>query len=195
MNCWVVIPIKAPEGCKTRLAPVLGDSKRRKLVAEMLRLTVSAAQAVVGQERVLLLGPSRHGLSDGIQLLPDPGHGLNQALMSARDAAAKADVSRLLILSADLPLIASDDVAAMLNLSAESVAVAPDHTGAGTNAVSLPLPSATKFSFHYGDGSFAAHRVETVRAGLPFVTLQRPGLAFDIDRPEELALWRQSGVH
>ncbi len=194
VNCWIVIPIKAPDWCKTRLAPVLGDSERRKLVAEMLGQTVSAAQSVVGRQRVRLLGPSRHDLTDDITLLPDAGHGLNTALDDARDAAIRAGVSRLLILSADLPLIKADDVAALLNLPGDSVAIAPDHAGTGTNAVSLPLPSASKFAFHYGDASFAAHRAEADRLGLPFLSLRRPGLEFDVDRPEELALWRQSRV-
>ena len=195
MNCWVVIPIKAPEWCKTRLAPVLGDRERRKLVADMLAQTVSAAQSIVGLQRVLLLGPSRHDLPGDIPLLPDAGQGLNVALEGARNAAIGAGVRRLLIVSADLPLIRSEDVSALLNLPGESVAIAPDHAGTGTNAVSLPLPSAAKFAFHYGDGSFAAHRAEAGRLGLPFLSLRRRGLELDVDRPEELAFWRQSQAH
>ena len=192
MTNWIVIPIKTPEACKTRLSTVLGDQERRRLVAEMLGRTVSAARTVVGGDQVLLLGPSRHGLPDDIPLLPDAGEGLNMALASARDSAVGTKVSRLLILSADLPLIAADDVAALLSLPGESIAIAPDHAATGTNALSLPLPSAAAFGFHYGDGSFAAHRSEAERLDLPFISIRRAGLELDIDRPEELALWQQS---
>lgn len=157
----------------------------------MLRRTVSAAQAVTGREQVLLLGPSRHGLAEDIPLIADPGRGLNIALTSARDAAIGEGIDRLLILSADLPLIEPDDVTALLNLPRDGIAVAPDHAGTGTNALSLPLPGAAEFRFHYGEGSFTAHEAEADRLDLPFRSVQRPGLELDIDRPEELALWRQ----
>ena len=160
-------------------------------MATMLHRTVTAAQTIAGREQVLLLGPSRHDLAEDIPLLTDPGRGLNVALISARDAAVGEGVDRLLILSADLPLIEPDDVTALLNLPRDCIAVAPDHTGTGTNALSLPLPDAAEFCFHYGEGSFAGHEAETDRLGLPFRSVQRPGLELDIDRPEELALWRR----
>jgi 2-phospho-L-lactate guanylyltransferase len=191
VRCWIVIPIKAPEACKTRLSPALGDSERQALVAEMLHKTVSAAQAVAGRDQVLLLGPSRHGLDADIRLLADPGRGLNAALTSARDTAVREGIGRLLLLSADLPTIEPEDVAALLDIAADAVAGGPDRAGKGTNALSLPLPAASQFRFRYGEGSFAAHRAEAARLRLPFLTIDRPGLGLDIDRPDEVALWRQ----
>ncbi|HEX7876862.1 MAG TPA: 2-phospho-L-lactate guanylyltransferase [Sphingobium sp.] len=191
MSCWIVIPIKAPEACKTRLMPALGDTERQALVATMLGRTVEAARAVIGRDQVLLLGPSRHGLAEDTPLLRDPGGGLNPALTSARDAAIRAGVDRLLLLSADLPTVSAQDVAALLEIPAEAMAGAPDCAGLGTNALSLPLPRASGFRFHYGEGSFAAHRAEAARLDLPFLCIDRPGLGLDIDRPDEIALWRQ----
>jgi len=188
---WVIIPIKAPEVCKTRLSPALSDAERQTLVAAMLRQTVAAAQAVVGPEQVLLLGPSRHGLGGDIGLLADPGRGLNAALSSARDVAMRKGIGRLLLLSADLPTIEPDDVTALIDIPTEAIAGGPDRAGVGTNALSLPLPAAAQFRFRYGDGSFAAHRDEAARLGLPFFTIDRPGLGFDIDQPDEVALWRR----
>lgn len=191
MRRWVVIPVKAPEACKTRLMPALGDEERQTLVAAMLRRTVEAARAVAGRDELLLLGPSRHGLDEDIPLLEDPGGGLNAALTSARNAAVRAEVDRLLLLSADLPTVSAEDVAALLDVPADAIAGGPDRAGQGTNALSLPLPRAATFRFHYGEGSFAAHRAEAARLGLPFLTIDRPGLGLDIDRPDEIALWRQ----
>lgn len=191
MRCWIVIPIKAPHLCKTRLSPALGDRERQAVVTAMLHQTVSAARAVVGRNQVLLLGPSRHDLAEDTPLLPDPGLGLNAALASARDAAAREEVERVLMLSADLPLIEPNDVAAMLNVPKDSIALGADRAGTGTNALSLPLPRAIQFRFRYGEGSFAAHEAEAARLGLPFLSLQRPGLELDIDRADDVALWRQ----
>lgn len=191
MNFWIVIPVKAPADCKTRLSPVLDEAGRRDLVADMLHRTVEAAAGIVGMERLRLLGPSRHGLPDTIGLLGDPGGGLNPALASARDAALAAGVERLLFLSADLPLVEASDVAALLDIPAGSMAAASDLGGHGTNALSLPLPQAADFQFHYGVDSFAAHGAEAQRLGLPFLAVIRQGLGFDIDQPGDLADWRQ----
>ncbi|WP_176592259.1 2-phospho-L-lactate guanylyltransferase [Sphingobium sp. EM0848] len=192
MNCWVVIPVKAPAACKTRLMPVLDEAGRRDLVAEMLHRTVAAAAEVAGMERLRLLGPSRHALPETIGLLADPGHGLNPAVASARDAALAAGIDRLVILSADLPLIEAADIAALLEGPPDSLAIAPDLHGQGTNALSLPLPQAADFQFHYGEGSFAAHRAEAGRLGLPFSAIVRQGLGFDVDQPDDLTGWRRS---
>lgn len=191
MRCRIVIPIKAPALCKTRLAPAVGEAERQAVVAYMLQRTVSAAIAVAGRDQVFLLGPSRHGLDQHIRLLPDPGQGLNHALAAARDAAVEADVARLLFLSADLPFVTADDVAALVKGPASAILAAPDDAGRGTNAISLPLPDAADFRFRYGEDSFAAHQAEADRLGLRFVPVARAGLTFDIDTPQDLSRWRQ----
>lgn len=185
---WIVIPVKAPAACKTRLSSVLDATGRRDLVAEMLGRTVAAASAVVGVEAVQLLGPSRHGLTDAIGLLDDAGGGLNAALAGARDAALAAGVERLVLLSADLPLVEREDVAALV--AVDAVGGAPDLAGLGTNALSLPLPAAADFRFSYGEGSFAAHREEAAGLGLAFDAVVRRGLGFDVDQPGDLVGWR-----
>ena len=189
MNSWIVIPVKHPAACKTRLATVLDEQGRQALVAQMLLRSFSAACAVVGRDRVRLLGPGRHGLPREVGLLHDAGRGLNDALSSARDAALRARITRLLFLSADLPGVEPDDVAALLDLPPDAVAAASDRSGLGTNALSIPLPGAGQFHFRYGCGSFAAHRREAAELELQFLTVARPGLAFDVDLPEDLDHW------
>ena len=184
MTTWIAVPIKAPEACKTRLASVLPLAARQTLVADMLRHVVEAADRL-GEVRIL--GPSRHGLPETIRLLDDPGGGLNAALASALAAAAAAGASRLVILAADLPQLTYADVAAMAGLAPEIVGVAPDRAGAGTNALSLPLPQARGFRFQYGPDSFARHGAEAARLGLPLEVIRSPTLGLDIDQPEDLA--------
>lgn len=184
MSCWIVIPIKEPAACKTRLAPVLDEAGRRELVAGMLRRTFAAASEAGG--KVLLLGPSRHGLPEDIPLLADAGLGLNPALEGAKREALLERVDRLILLSADLPLVTAQDVAALAALPPDALGAAPDRAGLGTNALSLPLPAAADFRFHYGEGSFAAHRQEAERHSLPFLPIVRPGLQFDIDEAADL---------
>jgi 2-phospho-L-lactate guanylyltransferase (CobY/MobA/RfbA family) len=47
--------------------------------------------------------------------------------------------------------------------------------------------------FRFGVGSFAKHLEEVERAGVPLVAVNRAGLAFDLDTPEDLARWLELG--
>jgi 2-phospho-L-lactate guanylyltransferase len=71
------------------------------------------------------------------------------------------------------------------------VGVAPDRLGTGTNGLALSPPGV--IGFRFGAGSFAAHRAEAAAAGLEPVIVTRPGLAFDLDTPEDLARWLELG--
>ncbi len=72
-----------------------------------------------------------------------------------------------------------------------SVAIAPDRLGTGTNGLGLaPLGI---IGFRFGAGSFAAHLAEARAAGVEPTIVARPGLAFDLDTPEDLARWLELG--
>jgi len=50
----------------------------------------------------------------------------------------------------------------------------------------MALPTGTGFQFSYGPGSFARHRAEAQRLGLPVRILDRPDLAWDVDVPDDV---------
>jgi 2-phospho-L-lactate guanylyltransferase len=186
VTCWVVIPVKAPDACKTRLAAVLSDAARRRLVATMLDHVVDVARSVAGVDEVLLVGPSLHDLPLSMRLLADPGRGLNAALASAAETAAREAVDRLLFVSADLPHLVPADLEALIAQTANGGAIAPDRAGTGTNALSLPGRRAPAFRLHYGVGSFAAHTGEARRIGIDLDVIRSATLALDIDVPSDL---------
>jgi len=192
VTCWAVIPVKAPDACKSRLAAVLGDAARRDLVARMLDHVVGVAGDTPGIDEVLLVGPSRHHLPPWIRVLDDPGRGLNAALASAARSAAREDVERLLFVSADLPLLTLADLQALIDVPQGSVAIAPDRLGAGTNALSLPGRRSSDFGLRYGPGSFAAHGAEARRLGIDLAVVHSPTLALDIDLPVDLDALRSA---
>jgi 2-phospho-L-lactate guanylyltransferase len=72
------------------------------------------------------------------------------------------------------------------------VAIAPDRAGTGTNGLALRPPDA--IPFHFGAGSRAAHAAAAEAANVPLTVVERPGLAFDLDTPEDLRGWLASGV-
>ncbi len=107
----------------------------------------------------------------------DHGRGLNQELAVARTAIGPAP---LLIIHADLPLLASDDVGVLLEAAQRSgLALAPDRHGTGTNA--LAIHDARPFAFSFGPDSFRRHRTHGEAA-----IVERPGLALDVDTSDDL---------
>lgn len=187
MTCWVVIPIKPLDQCKTRLRAVLSDGERGALVREMLANVVRAAQSAPSIAQVAVLGPMAYELD--LPHLAEPADSdLNAALASARQALEHQGATRLIVAAADLPRVTSADIEALAGV--EGVAIAPDRAGAGTNALSLPLPGAHGFRFQFGEGSFARHRAEAEQLGLPLQIIRTDTLALDIDTPADLEFLR-----
>lgn len=184
MTCWVIIPAKAPAEAKGRLADVLDADARAGLARAMLARAVEAAS---GAANFALVGTSRLGQSNTIELLPEPEGGLNAAVSSARETVAARGASRIVTLAGDLPQVISDDVKALAELHPGVIGIAPDRHGTGTNALSLPLPEALGFIYAYGPGSCAKHKAEAARLGLTMREIITPGLARDIDEPADLA--------
>jgi 2-phospho-L-lactate guanylyltransferase len=129
----------------------------------------------------------------GARLVVQRGMGLNPGLDQARAAALADGVELLGVLHGDLPNLSSDDVRALLAAAGETraVAIAPDRGGTGTNGLALQPPEI--IGFRFGAGSLAAHREEALAAGIEPAMVQRAGLAFDLDTPQDLARWLELG--
>ncbi|MEO5586705.1 MAG: 2-phospho-L-lactate guanylyltransferase [Novosphingobium sp.] len=184
MTIWVVIPVKAPDLGKQRLAEVLDETARSALVRAMLGKVIQAAQAAVTTGQALILGPSSHGYD--LALLDDPGKGLDAALTSALADAERGGASRVVFVAGDLPQVTAREVELLSLAPKNAVAIAPDRHGTGTNAISLPLPAARGFTFAFGPDSFALHSGEVRRMDLELEVIQSHGLMRDIDEPADL---------
>ena len=149
-------------------------------------LSVVRAAPLAG---VAILSPDGEPVPPGTHVLRDRGTGLNAALERALPELLALGATRALIVFADLPLLSVEDFAALERATAASgVALAPDHTGTGSNALGLALPS--PFRLQFGVGSCARHQLESERIGRPAALVLRPGLAFDVDEPDDLARLR-----
>jgi len=192
----VIVPHRGLEAAKTRLAPVLSPVERGELAAQLLERVLRIARAVLPD--VVVISPSA-ALSPlveatGARLLVQRGMGLNEGLDQARAVAIADGIGTLLVLHGDLPELTVLDVRALASAItvARGVAIAPDDAGTGTNGLALRPPDVIGFAF--GIGSHAAHEAAARAAGVPFVAVERPGLAFDLDTPADLERWLASGV-
>ncbi len=188
----VVIPHRGIDHGKTRLSGTLGPEGRATLSAAMLHRVAEACRAAADDVLVVSPDPALRRLAAefGVAFTVQRGFGMNEALEQVRREALANGVRRLVVVSADLPDLQAADVAALLQAAdaERSVAIAPDRRGHGTNALALHPPSLIPFRF--GAMSRWAHADEARRASVVPTIVQRDGLAFDIDLPDDLVDWQ-----
>jgi 2-phospho-L-lactate/phosphoenolpyruvate guanylyltransferase len=191
----IIVPHRGLAAAKTRLAPVLDDAERQALAKRLLERVLAVAREACGDVVVIspsdALGPLV--TAAGARLVHQLGMGLNAGLEQARGEALADQIDTLLVLHGDLPNLSTDDIAALLTAvpGPGGVAIAPDRAGGGTNGLALRPPDAIPFRF--GIGSLAAHGAAAEAAGVAMAEVHRPGLAFDLDTPADLARWIELG--
>jgi 2-phospho-L-lactate/phosphoenolpyruvate guanylyltransferase len=193
----IIVPHRGLEAAKTRLAPSLDPEERVMLASQLLQRVLKVSREV--SDDVEVISPSRP-LAEiveaaGARLAVQRGMGLNEGLDQARSQALLDGIDTLIVLHGDLPNLTATDIETLVGaLPADGgpgVAIAPDRAGTGTNALALRPPGVIPFRF--GVGSFAAHAAEVERAGVPCVAVNRGGLAFDLDTPDDLRRWLELG--
>ncbi len=175
MDAHVLVPLKAIDP-KSRLAGLLPLEERTGLMSSLLEHVVGAVRDA-GVERVTVVCGEP---VDGYDVWLDGGRPWNEAL-----AAAVAEVVRaplVAFVSADLPTLRAEEVEELVDATPDrGIAIARAHDG-GTNAIAMRPPGLVRT--HFGEpGSAAVH----ARLGVDHVVLDLPGLAFDVDTPEDLA--------
>jgi 2-phospho-L-lactate guanylyltransferase len=177
----VVVPVKAFTAAKVRLAGVLEPAERAALARRMAEVVLTAADplpvvVVCDDEAVRDWAEGR-----GASVVWCPGRGLNGAVADGVAALGHEGVERAIVAHADLPLATRLDWVADF----PGVTLVPDRRLDGTNVAGVPTRSG--FAFSYGAGSFARHRAEAARLGLPARIVSDPFLAWDVDLPGDLA--------
>jgi 2-phospho-L-lactate/phosphoenolpyruvate guanylyltransferase len=193
----IIVPHRGLEAAKTRLAPSLDPAERIMLASQLLQRVLRVAREVT--DDVVVITPSRPLAeiveASGARLAVQRGMGLNEGLDQARTDALIDGIQTLVILHGDLPNLRGEDIEALVRAlpggDEPGVAIAPDRAGTGTNALALRPPGV--IGFRFGVGSFAAHAAEVERAGVKAVAVDRAGLAFDLDTPEDLTRWLELG--
>lgn len=179
-----VVPLRSPGTGKTRLAPTFDADARAALAGAMLADVVAAVRGAGVEVVVAAGGPAAAAAASALQVTavvdPPTARSLDDAVEHARRAVAPT--GPLLVVQADLPLLRTDDVQALLDADSP-VVLAPTEDG-GTSAL-LRRPSSV-IGTAYGRHSADRHRQLARAAGVAVATVDRPGLALDVDRLEDL---------
>lgn len=180
-----IVPLKALDRAKQRLAGHLTVDERRTLMRDAFTHVLEVCLAIPSITRVLAVVGDDAGADlagHGVTVLRDPGGGLNRAIAHSTGEIGDGDAS--LVVVADLPDLSPADLTALTTLATgRCVLVAPTHDG-GTGALLRRPPAVIAPAF--GGASAAAHLDAAARAGVRAGMVWRAGLARDVDRPADL---------
>jgi 2-phospho-L-lactate guanylyltransferase len=187
----LALPVKSLERAKSRLSSILSPAERAALSLVMFEDVLDACMAqnqwetwvVSHDEAVLEIGVRR-----GARPLAEHGRSLLEAVrqVEAEMAPGSHSSKELGVILADLPLVTAQALASALALDdAAEVVAAPAASDGGTNLLLRRPPSIIPARF--GRSSFAKHRWAARRARVGFEQILVDELAFDLDRPEDLA--------
>lgn len=196
MSIWAIVPVKPLTRAKSRLAAVLSPAERVELAEKLLRHLLATVHQVPEITGVLVISRDNKALAvareAGAHTVQESGMPeLNNALMRATQVVNAWRGGAVLILPADLPLVAPEDLREIVRMGEEGpcIIIAPDRARDGTNA--LLVRPAGLIPYAYGPGSFRRHL--DLAHGTPARTqiFESERLMLDIDVPADLDLYRQ----
>jgi 2-phospho-L-lactate guanylyltransferase len=121
------------------------------------------------------------------EVVADDNSGETSAIDMATAFCRKRGAESTLVVPADIPLIDSSELQKIVDCAPHSqggAVLVPDAAGRGTNAAwRSPIDL---FPLRFGNDSFLPHLAAAKATGLPCVVLELPGIARDVDRPEDL---------
>jgi 2-phospho-L-lactate/phosphoenolpyruvate guanylyltransferase len=186
----ILVPVKNLANAKQRLSAVLTPEERLALahamcedvLQELARWRARPNVAVVTGDAFARDLARRFAF----EVIADPVNpGETGAIEMATAECRRRGAKRTLVVPADIPLIETSELQQIVDSAPPGGAVlVPDAAGRGTNAA-LRAP-ADLFPLRFGNDSFLPHLASAKATGKPCVVLELPGIALDVDRPEDL---------
>ncbi|MFZ0731228.1 MAG: 2-phospho-L-lactate guanylyltransferase [Candidatus Sulfotelmatobacter sp.] len=187
----ILVPIKNTASAKQRLAGVLDQTLRTQLAQAMLQDVLSALHEWKGRPSVGIVtgDPCATRLAEefGFEVILDPDNpGETGAIEMATRVCVERGEDSTLVIPGDIPLIQSWELEEILkHAPSEGSVLVPAGDGRGTNAA-FRRP-ADLFPLRFGNDSFKPHHAAAQATGKRCVVLPLPGIAVDVDNPEDLA--------
>jgi 2-phospho-L-lactate guanylyltransferase len=184
-----IVPAKALDQAKGRLAAVLSEDERRELALAMLEDVVRALREVDEIGSVTVISPDidvlevARSLGARAEEEPPSVRGINQALSFALES-VEPQPDAVVVVLADVPEMTAADVReALAVLPERGLAICPSHDN-GTSL--LAVRPAGLIPFRFGPKSFSLHKREAAARGVPAEVVRIDSLARDIDTPDDL---------
>lgn len=186
----ILVPIKNTANAKQRLASILDQPARTQLAQAMLHDVLTALHQWKNRPLVAIVTSDPYAVNLAseyeFEVIPDPDNpGETGAIEMATRVCVKRGEESTLVIPADIPLIQPWELEQVLkHAPAEGTVLVPAADGRGTNAA-FRRP-ANLFPLRFGNDSFKPHHAAAQATGKPCVVLNLPGIAVDVDNPEDL---------
>ena len=186
----ILVPVKNLSAAKQRLAAVLDQPARTELAQTMLHDVVATLAAWPCRPACALVTSDPFAVELArrydFEVIPDPANpGETGAIEMATRICVERGLDSTLVIPADIPLIQSSELDEILKQAPDEGSVlAPAADGRGTNAA-FRCP-ANLFPLRFGNDSFKPHLAAAQATGKPCIVLHLPGIAVDVDNPEDL---------
>lgn len=199
MSTWAIIPVKTLNHAKSRLAPFISDNERTELVRCLLHRLLQVLREVPRIDELLVVSRDPDVAQIAVQyeacvVMEENGAGLNQSVTIGKQVAAAQGADWVLMLPSDLPIVQPDDIEGLWGKTAvfpqPHIVICSDRHHQGTNA--LLMPAKTPFHFKYGHHSYAKHCEEARRLQLNVLSVDIPGLQFDLDTIQDWEIFQAS---
>lgn len=186
----ILVPIKNTSSAKQRLATLLDQPARTALAQAMLHDVLTTLHNWKNRPPVGIVTSDPYATQLArdfkFDIIADPDNpGETGAIEMATQFCVDRGADFTLVVPADIPLVQPWELQEILKRApAEGTLLVPAADGRGTNAA-FRRP-ANLFPLRFGNDSFIPHRAAADATGKPCIILNLPGIAVDIDNPEDL---------
>jgi 2-phospho-L-lactate guanylyltransferase len=185
----ILVPVKNLVDAKQRLSSILSPEERFALARTMCEDVLQALVRWQSRPSVAVVTSDSFARDlaarFNFEVVADDNSGETSAIGMATAFSRERGEESTMVVPADIPLIDSSELQKIVDSAPPGGAVlVPDAAGRGTNAA-WRSPG-DLFPLRFGNDSFVPHLAAAKATGLPCVVLELPGIARDVDRPEDL---------
>jgi 2-phospho-L-lactate guanylyltransferase len=185
----ILVPVKNLVDAKQRLSSILNPEQRLALAQAMCEDVLHTLACWPTRPAVAVVTSDSFARDLAVrfnfEVVADDNSGETHAIQMATAICRERGAESTLVVPADIPLIESSELQRIAESAPPRGALlVPDAAGRGTNAA-WRSPG-DLFPLRFGNDSFLPHLAAAKAAGLPCVVLKLPGIARDVDRPEDL---------
>lgn len=184
----VLLPVKDFAHAKQRLSPALDAETRAGLASAMLRDVLNALARARVPQRVVVFTAADEVMQMArpfrFEVMLEKSVDGHSAAVNQMVEELWSSASVILSIAGDLPRLVPSEVDFALGAASEPITLIPSLDWTGTNGVVFVPPA--RITMEYGEGSFRRHLSKASAAGIRVDVMNLPGIAFDIDTPDDL---------
>jgi 2-phospho-L-lactate guanylyltransferase len=187
----ILVPVKNLVDAKQRLSSILSPEERFALARAMCEDVLQALARWQSRPSVAVVTSDSFARDlaarFNFEVVADNNSGETSAIEMATAFCKRRGADSTLVVPADIPLIDISELQKIVDCAPHSqggAVLVPDAAGRGTNAAWRS--PCDLFPLRFGNDSFLPHLASAKATGLPCVVLELPGIARDVDRPNDL---------